>query len=136
MALLRPRVQGHLNQWHRGSLGERLTTALFVSLGVGFWVFVFVLFSWLVSTFHQVEVFGPILSRKLLELERPPPPRLEKLIGSTGRRPERPSAERPSADWANESSVPAFAALPTANLGAPSSRLGVFLGLASAFLKM
>jgi ABC-2 type transport system permease protein len=66
--LLWPRVQGQVNRWKRGSRAERLTAGLFFGMALLFWVGIFGLFAWVVSSFHQVEVFGPILSRKLLEL--------------------------------------------------------------------
>jgi ABC-2 type transport system permease protein len=66
--LLAPRLRGLRNQWVRGSRGERLSWALFFGVGLVFWVLVFVLLGWLVLAFSQVEVFGPILARKLLEL--------------------------------------------------------------------
>lgn len=66
--LLTPRLRGARNQWVRGTRGERLSWTLFVALGLVFWLLVFVLMGWLVLAFSQVEVFGPILARKLLEL--------------------------------------------------------------------
>jgi ABC-2 type transport system permease protein len=66
--LLQPRLRGLRNQWVRGSQGQRLTWLFFGALGLLFWVLVFVLMGWLVQSFTEVEVFGPILARKLLEL--------------------------------------------------------------------
>lgn len=67
-ALLSPRFLGQANRWRRASKGERFTYLLFGLLGLGFWVGIFLLFGWLVGAFHSVEIFGPILSRKLLEI--------------------------------------------------------------------
>jgi ABC-2 type transport system permease protein len=41
---------------------------MFGLLGLGFWIGVFAMVLWMVDAFHSVEVFGPILTRKLLEL--------------------------------------------------------------------
>ena len=68
LRLLHPRLLGQANRWTRASKGERLTIALFAVLGVAFWLGIFGLFGWLVGAFHEVEVFGPILSRRLLEI--------------------------------------------------------------------
>jgi len=67
-ALLRPRLIGQWNRWQRASRPEQATIGFFALVGLAFWVGVFLLFGWLVTTFHAVEVFGPILSRKLLEM--------------------------------------------------------------------
>jgi ABC-2 type transport system permease protein len=67
-ALLAPRLLGQKNRWMRASGAERTTIVFFGVIGLAFWVGVFLLFGWLVSTFHGVEIFGPILSRKLLEM--------------------------------------------------------------------
>jgi len=66
--LLRPRVLGQRNRWRRASRAERAATVMFALFALAFWVGIFALFGWLVGAFHDVEVFGPILSRKLLEL--------------------------------------------------------------------
>lgn len=67
-ALLRPRLLSQRNRWLRSSRAEKATILFFGAIGFGFWIGVFLLFGWLVTTFHSVEVFGPILSRKLLEM--------------------------------------------------------------------
>ena len=68
LALLRPRYLGQRNRWLRASPAEKATIVLFALLGLGFWVGIFGLFGWLVNAFHEVEIFGPILSRRLLEI--------------------------------------------------------------------
>ena len=67
-ALLWPRALGQWNRWRRASRGAKASYILFGILGLAFWVGLFALAGWLISAFHHVEVFGPILSRKLLEL--------------------------------------------------------------------
>jgi len=63
-----PRLRGALNRWLRASRGERVTLVIFAILGLLFWAGLFAMLGWLVTTFHEVEVFGPIITRKLLEL--------------------------------------------------------------------
>ena len=67
-SLLAPRLRGLYNRWKRASKGVRTATSLFLVFGVVFWVGLFALMIWLIGTFHEVEVFGPILTRKLMEL--------------------------------------------------------------------
>lgn len=66
--LLWPRGVGLLNRWRRASGAERGTILLFAAFGLAFWLAISAGVGWLVQTFHAVEVFGPILTRKLLEL--------------------------------------------------------------------
>jgi ABC-2 type transport system permease protein len=66
--LLGPRVRGLYNQWKRAGGGMRAASLLFLLFGLTFWVGLFFLMHWLIGAFHQVEVFGPILTRKLMEL--------------------------------------------------------------------
>ena len=66
--LLGPRLLGLLNRWRRAGTGARVATVLFTVLGLAFWILVFAMVLWMVDTFHSVEVFGPILTRKLMEL--------------------------------------------------------------------
>lgn len=68
LRLLWPRVRGLRNRWGRASPSERATWALFGAVGLVFWAGIFALFIWLVGRFYEVEVFGPILCRKLMEL--------------------------------------------------------------------
>ncbi len=67
-ALLAPRAMGQRNRWIRATRGERVTLVLFGVLGFLFWIFLFGLFGVLVSEAYAVEVFGPILTRRLLEM--------------------------------------------------------------------
>ena len=66
--LLSPRLQSLRNRWRRGTRADRGLAVLFAVLGVAFWIGMVVGTTWLVGTFYSVEVFGPILTRKLLEL--------------------------------------------------------------------
>jgi ABC-2 type transport system permease protein len=66
--LLAPRVRGLFNQWKRAGGGMRAASLLFMVFGLAFWFGLFFLMYWLIGAFHQVEVFGPILTRKLMEL--------------------------------------------------------------------
>lgn len=66
--LLWPRLTGAGNRWRRASRVERSTIAFFAFSGLVFWLAMFGGVGWLVHMFHEVEVFGPILTRKLLEL--------------------------------------------------------------------
>ena len=67
-ALLAPRLRSQLNRLKRASRAERLAFGAFGLMGIAFWVALFVGMAWLVSTFQEVEIFGPIITRKLLEL--------------------------------------------------------------------
>jgi len=66
--LVKPRILGVLNQWRRADRGERIAYGLFGTLGVGFWIGLLAGLAFLVVSFHQVEVFGPLIAGKLLEL--------------------------------------------------------------------
>ncbi len=66
--LLWPRLMGLWNRWRRASGAERGTILFFAFSGLVFWLGMFGGVGWLVQMFHEVEVFGPILTRKLLEL--------------------------------------------------------------------
>jgi len=67
-ALLWPRARGTLNRWLRASLPGRIGSVLFGLLFLAFWAGIFWLFAVLVDAFYGVEVFGPILARKLMEI--------------------------------------------------------------------
>ena len=66
--LLSPRLRGLRNRWTRAGGGMRLASSLFILFGLAFWAGLFYLMYWLIGAFHGVEVFGPILTRKLMEL--------------------------------------------------------------------
>ena len=67
-ALLEPRLRGQWNRFARASGLEKLTISAFLMLALFFWIGLFGLMVWLVSSFYGVEIFGPILAPKLLEL--------------------------------------------------------------------
>ena len=66
--LLAPRLRGLHNRWRRSSGSMRTVSVFFLLFGLAFWIGLFVLMYWLIGAFHEVEVFGPILTRKLMEL--------------------------------------------------------------------
>lgn len=66
--LLRPRWQGLLNQWKTATGREKGAYAFFLFLGLAFWVGLFAGLILLVGAFFEVEVFGPLLTGKLLEI--------------------------------------------------------------------
>ena len=66
--LLAPRLRGLHNRWRRSSGSMRTISVFFLLFGLAFWIGLFVLMYWLIGAFHEVEVFGPILTRKLMEL--------------------------------------------------------------------
>ncbi len=66
--LFRPRWQGLQNQWNSATGRERGAYAFFGLLGLGFWAALFAGLILLVGAFFEVEVFGPLLTAKLLEI--------------------------------------------------------------------
>lgn len=66
--LLRPRITGLLNRWTHAQPSEKWAYALFLVFGIAFWAALFGGLIYVVDLFYQVEVFGPLLTRKLLEL--------------------------------------------------------------------
>ena len=66
--LLWPRSRAVYNQFKRSSRAEKLTTALFSTFGLLFWVGVSALFGYFILEFHGIEIVGPIVLRKLMEL--------------------------------------------------------------------
>ena len=52
----------------RAGGGMRAASVLFLLFGLAFWGGLFYMMFWLIGAFHEVEVFGPILTRKLMEL--------------------------------------------------------------------
>lgn len=66
--LLWPQLRGFRNSWERADRGRRLTWCFFGSLTLGFWLAVLGVCVYFVSTFNDVELFGPILLRKALSM--------------------------------------------------------------------
>ncbi len=66
--LLKPRFQGLRNTWEQADGRTRAAYAVFGLMGVAFWAGLFWFLHFIIGGFHQVEVFGPLLTRKLLEI--------------------------------------------------------------------
>ncbi|HJN73920.1 MAG TPA: hypothetical protein QGF58_08320 [Myxococcota bacterium] len=67
-ALLRPRITGLLNRWRKADNRQKFAYTLFGIGGVVFWLGLFFGLGYVAELFYQVEVFGPLITRKLLEL--------------------------------------------------------------------
>jgi len=67
-ALLRPRWISARNTWKAADGRTRAAYAVFALMGLAFWVGLFWFLHFIIGGFHQVEVFGPLLTRKLLEI--------------------------------------------------------------------
>jgi len=66
--LLKPRYQGLRNTWRAADGRSRAAYAVFGLMGLGFWCALFWCLHFIIGGFHGVEVFGPLLTRKLLEI--------------------------------------------------------------------
>jgi len=66
--LIRPRIRGLVNQWQRSTARQRLAYGFFAAFGAAFWVGLLVGLVWMLGAFYDLDVFGPIVTRKLLEL--------------------------------------------------------------------
>ncbi len=66
--LFRPRWQGLHNQWKTATPREKAAYGFFALLGVAFWMGLLAGLIMLVGAFWEVEVFGPLLTSKLLEI--------------------------------------------------------------------
>lgn len=66
--LLRPRWLGLVNTWQKAEPRTRWTWSLFGVMGFLFWFGMFLGLWWVLGRFFGVEVFGPLLTRKLLEI--------------------------------------------------------------------
>ncbi len=66
--LLKPRVYGLKNRWSGSSTASKTTYVLFAVLGLLFWTGLLVGSVKVISIFDAVEVFGPLLIRKLLDI--------------------------------------------------------------------
>ncbi|MEC8379226.1 MAG: hypothetical protein VXZ96_02835 [Myxococcota bacterium] len=66
--LLWPKTQGLRNRWKRAKNSERLLIIGFSSFGVLFWIGLSALFWYFIKTFYSIEIVGPIVLRKLMEL--------------------------------------------------------------------
>ena len=66
--LLWPRTRGLTNRFRKASRAEKATAVFFVGFGVLFWLSISALFGSFVIQFYGIEVVGPIVLRKLMEL--------------------------------------------------------------------
>ncbi|MCB9741753.1 MAG: hypothetical protein H6741_02495 [Alphaproteobacteria bacterium] len=66
--LLRPRLTGARNRWSRAEPKERLAYGVFGALGVLFWIGLFAGLTFGLGKFYEVEIFGPLITTKLMEL--------------------------------------------------------------------
>lgn len=66
--LLKPRLQGLRNSWSQADARTRGAYAVFGLMGLAFWGGLFWFLHFIIGGFHGVEVFGPLLTRKLLEI--------------------------------------------------------------------
>ena len=66
--LLWPRYMGLINQWKKSSPVEKRLISIFGFFGVLFWVGLFALFWWGINTMYGVEIGGPFILRKLLDI--------------------------------------------------------------------
>jgi ABC-2 type transport system permease protein len=66
--LLWPRLQGLRNQFTRSSRPEKITASVFIVFGLLFWLGISSMFAWFIQEFYSIEIVGPIVLRKLMEL--------------------------------------------------------------------
>ena len=66
--LLWPRTQGLRNRFTRSSRAEKLTAGFFVCFGLLFWLGISALLAYFIQEFYAIEIVGPIVLRKLMEL--------------------------------------------------------------------
>ncbi len=66
--LIKPRFVGLRNTWLQADARTRAAYAVFGLMGLAFWAGLFWFLHFIIGGFHQVEVFGPLLTRKLLEI--------------------------------------------------------------------
>lgn len=66
--LLWPKSQGLKNRWKQSTTSERILIAFFSAFGFLFWVGLSWLFWYFIKTFYAIEIAGPIVLRKLMEL--------------------------------------------------------------------
>ncbi len=66
--LLWPRYMGLVNQWKKSSLNEKRIISVFGIFGIVFWIGLSTLFWWAISTMYGIEIGGPFILRKLLDI--------------------------------------------------------------------
>ncbi len=67
-SLLRPRILGLRNTWTRAGKRQQLAYAFFAALTATFWLSMLGVSIYLLVQIDSVEVFGPVLARKLLSM--------------------------------------------------------------------
>ena len=66
--LLRPKRLALENRWKKSSSVEKGLVTGFTSFGAIFWVSLSLVFYFFISTFYNIDIIGPIVLRKLMEL--------------------------------------------------------------------
>ena len=66
--LLWPRYVSMVNQWKKSSAAEKRLISVFGTFGILFWAGLFGLFWWGIHTMYGVEIGGPFILRKLLDI--------------------------------------------------------------------
>jgi ABC-2 type transport system permease protein len=66
--LLWPRLRGMTNQFTRSGRAEKITASLFLVFGLLFWLGISAMFAWFIHEFYAIEIVGPIVLRKLMDL--------------------------------------------------------------------
>jgi len=66
--LLWPRYMGLINQWKKSSSNEKRLISVFGVFGILFWIALSVLFWWGINTMYGIEIGGPFILRKLLDI--------------------------------------------------------------------
>jgi ABC-2 type transport system permease protein len=66
--LLWPRYMSLINQWKKSSKTEKRLISVFAVFGILFWAALFALFWWGINTMYGVEIGGPFILRKLLDI--------------------------------------------------------------------
>ena len=67
-SLLRPRILGLRNTWSRAGRRQQFSYAFFAVLTLAFWLSMLGVSIYLLVQIDSVEVFGPVLARKLLSI--------------------------------------------------------------------
>jgi ABC-2 type transport system permease protein len=66
--LLWPKTKGLANGWRKASASEKLLISVFLLCGLLFWLGLSGIFWYLIKTLYAIEIVGPIVLRKLMDL--------------------------------------------------------------------
>ena len=66
--LIWPRYQSLFNVWKKSSSTEKLIILMFVIFGLVFWLGLSSLFWWAIDQMYTVEIVGPIVLKKLIDI--------------------------------------------------------------------